>query len=119
MKQLIVAFSATKTLDNNGVTTRTIKAMSPTPAVSIYDMRKEEERGKKGEGVKGQPVNLNLSDEIPEMFNKPENYPILIRFEPKDLGKTQGSAVSYTVAPRDLEYGKIDLSKVAFSSPKT
>ena len=118
MKHMIVAFAASKTLDNRGVTARVIKGIAPQPFVSIYDMRKEEENGKKGEGVKGQPINLLLTDEIPELFSKPENYPILIRFEPKDMGRAQGPAIAYTVAPADLEFGSIDLSKVVLSPLK-
>ena len=118
MKQTIVAVAATKTLDNKGVTVRVIKGMATQPRVSIYDMRKEEENGKKGEGLKGQPINLILTDDIPEIFLKPENYPIMVRFEPKDMGVVQGSAVALTVAPADLEVGKIDLSKVVLSPVK-
>ena len=119
MKQTIIAFAATTTLDNRGITTRVIKGFTPTPHVSIYDMRREEENGKKGDGVKLQPINLILTDDIPPVFAKPENYPFVIRFEPKDLGKTQGAATAYTVAAGDLEIGKLDISKVQTAPAKT
>ena len=50
------------------------------PFVSIYDMRKEEESGKKGEGVKAQPINLILTGKIPVEFSEPKKLSVLGSF---------------------------------------
>ena len=119
MKQFIMALSATETLDNDGVIARAIVGVTMTPQVSIYDMRNDEKDGKKGDGSKAQGVRLILTDEIPAPLKEIANYPMWVSFTPKDIPKTQGKSIAYTVASSDLEIGRMTQDKTVIFPKKT